>query len=489
MMRRVLSRSLLAALVVVLAAPPAQAYLHLSIPLNGQSVRLQWRTPTIRWHASNQGVPGVTSAQFQAAVARAFATWQAAPTATVSFEFGGSTPALPFQDDGLSVIGFLDEPDLDRVLGATGFLIDAVTGEILESDVFFNSAFSWSTAEGGDPARFDVESVAVHEIGHLLGLGHSAIGETELRPTGGRRVVASGTVMFPIAFDRGNIADRELQPDDVAGVSDLYPAAGFRAQTGIARGRVVRNGRGVLGAHVVAFNPRTGAVVGGFTLNEQGEFHIAGLAPGPHVIRVEPLDDAEVDSYFFNVNVDLDFQVTFLPRLLVAPAGGTGDRVEVAVTPKASSQVASVPAQMSPSRVAPARYAVPRGSPVVRDESPGEDTPGTPAHTTAASQSARPRAAASTTVVPTASWGIVERSAPAPARGIPSRDGPASAQSGWVFFGPPADEGALSCAGDGGCPDRRGDPAECSQTAGAAGAGEQNHTSCHDNGASSGRER
>jgi hypothetical protein len=486
MMRHAMFRILLAAL-VVLAAPPAHAYLHLSIPLNGQSARLKWNTTTIRWHASNQAVPGVTSVQFQAAVARAFATWQVVPTASISFEFGGITPALPFEDDGLSVVGFLDQPDLDRVLGATGFLIDAVTGEILESDVFFNSSFPWSTAEGGDPARFDVESVAVHEVGHLLGLGHSAIGETELRPTGGRRVLASGTVMFPIAFDRGNIADRELQPDDVAGVSDLYPAAGFRSETGIARGRVLQNGRGVLGAHVVAFNPRTGAVIGGFTLNEQGEFHIAGLTPGPHLIRVEPLDDAEVDSYFFNVNVDLDFQVTFFPRLLVAPAGGAGDRVEVAVTPKASSQVASVPAQMSPSRVATARYAVPRGTPGGHGGA-SDDAHSPPTLSSPTLESARPSGAASTGAVPTLGWGIAGPRTPRTNRDTSPRDGTPSALSGWVFFGPEPDDGSHSCTSGPECPESQGEAAACPLTGAAAGVGEV-HVGCHDHDVPSGHER
>src|SRR4029079_16284440 len=117
---------------------------------------------------------------------------------------------------------------------------------VVKSDVFFNSIFTWSTAAAGDASRFDLQSVATHEIGHFVGLGHSAIGETEIRPDGGRRVLASGAVMFPISLGRGVIADRTLQPDDIAGVSDLYPDGDFDGATGAISGRVVRNGTGVI---------------------------------------------------------------------------------------------------------------------------------------------------------------------------------------------------------------------------------------------------
>jgi hypothetical protein len=324
-------------LLVILAfltPQPAHAYLHLTFSVGSTQTPLKWDTSRVRWFATDRGEPGVSPSQFQTAVAAAFATWEAVPTASIAFQFVGVTSALPFDDDGISTLGFDAAPDLDRVLGATSFVVDVTTGEIVESDVFFNSIFTWSTAAAGEAGRFDLQSVATHEIGHFVGLGHSALGETEIRPDGGRRVLAGGAVMFPISLGRGITSDRTLQPDDIAGVSDLYPDGGFNDDTGAVTGRVLRSGRAVTGAHVVAFNPRTGALVGGFSLGEGGAFQIAGLAPGAHVIRVEPLDDADVDSFFSPAGIDVDFQVTLSPRLVVAPEGGASDRVEITVRPK-----------------------------------------------------------------------------------------------------------------------------------------------------------
>ena len=140
--------------------------------------------------------------------------------------------------------------------------------------------------------------------------------------------------MFPISLGRGSIADRVLEPDDIAGISDLYPAGGFEKSTGGVRGRVRRGTAAVIGAHVIAFNTRTRALVGGFSLGDDGEFQILGLRPGPYVVRVEPLDDADIDSFFDLDSIDIDFQVTYYPRLVVAPSGGVGPRVDVTVRPK-----------------------------------------------------------------------------------------------------------------------------------------------------------
>jgi hypothetical protein len=314
---------------------PAHGYLKLGVTTaSGQRTELRWTNTPVRYWTTNTGVPGVSAPAFQAAVARAFTTWEAVPTSTIAFQFAGFTDAPPFVEDNMSTLGFLDLPELERVLGATDFLVDNRTGEILESDIFFNAAFPWSVAPSGEPGRFDVESIAVHEIGHMIGLGHSALGETTLAGTG-RRVTAAEAVMFPIAFAAGNVEDRSLRADDIAGVSDLYPTAAFTSGTGTIGGRVTKNGRGIFGAHVVAFNPATRKLVASFTLDQNGVFAIAGLDPGAHVVRVEPLDDADVDSFFSAASAtDIDFRVAFFDRLVGVPAGGGALGITVAVSPK-----------------------------------------------------------------------------------------------------------------------------------------------------------
>jgi len=143
------------------------------------------------------------SADQAAAVERAFNSWQT-EIATDFDRVGPSlNPHLP--------IGWFrgDHGDGSPFDGAGNVLAHAFypppCGGSHAGKCHFDDAELWATAHGAN--QFDIETVALHEIGHLLGLTHSAV---------------AGSVMFPTYG--GQL--RDLQPDDINGIRSLYGRRG-----------------------------------------------------------------------------------------------------------------------------------------------------------------------------------------------------------------------------------------------------------------------
>src|SRR6478752_1803260 len=137
------------------------------------------------------------------AVRRALASWSA--VCPVAFQEVAVTASPDVR------VGWRPVPDADYDL--TGSTIahsdyppgcDFVTTVLPKPVHFDDSENRW--AVGRVDGAFDVESVALHEFGHILGLAHSS---------------ATDAVMAPTIDD--GVTRRVLSDDDVQGVRSLYP--------------------------------------------------------------------------------------------------------------------------------------------------------------------------------------------------------------------------------------------------------------------------
>lgn len=229
------------------------------------------------------------------AVRAAFAQWQSIPHTTIRFEEAGIlTGEIDVNtEDRTNVVYWvkgnngLFNRETASILGrAAVTLTSHIPGAavIAEADIALNGLeFDWLTDFSAKPGsrKLFVEGIALHEIGHLLGLAHSPIGGATMH------------FMTDAAGSSGVIAG--LSADEVAFADSTYGKAERVAALGAVRGAVKKNGVPVYGASVLLEDQNGNVVTGGITCRASrdgpdGHFLINGVPPGNYHLRALPLD-------------------------------------------------------------------------------------------------------------------------------------------------------------------------------------------------------
>lgn len=184
------------------------------------------------------------------------------------------TVSPPNAGDGISLVtisaenaalfGSSQSPGRTRVFYDSG-------GAIVEADIALNPNQLFSS--DGTPGTYDIESTFAHEIGHFLGLEHSAVIGATMQP----RQAKNGLYHLP-AFSQ-----RTLSDDDYAGARFLYgPRTGLCSISGKLMTSDFGRAQTVFGGHVFAEDVATGKILAGSITLANGDYHLVGLIPGAY---------------------------------------------------------------------------------------------------------------------------------------------------------------------------------------------------------------
>jgi hypothetical protein len=200
-----------ALVVALLAVGSASAFVLLSPPRTWDS------PPTVI--VDNRGQSSITDGDGGATATRnavtSNAAWNGAGSGTVVNAAIGSVAGWQL-GDGVPMLNFRDPEHVcnGNCLAATftGFFSDRGDGtfRIDDADIVTNPSKKLKWTSAGEPdgcaSEFFIEGVMVHEVGHLLGLGHTNVG---------------GATMFP-SVSACNNGPATTEADDEAGLNALY---------------------------------------------------------------------------------------------------------------------------------------------------------------------------------------------------------------------------------------------------------------------------
>ena len=204
----------LPALAALCTAPPAHAFDGAFVAIEGGT----WDVSggPIEYVLEPTGSDDVSDGSDLQALRDAFRAWQCVPGTSIRFVEGDRPgPANIDLSDGQNTL-FWDETGVfDLGPGTLGVTVGDTSGNRAAADIVFNGSDStWSSDDR--PSAVDIGAIAIHEIGHFLGLDHPCDRQ------GGQEVNCNGAELSVMAPTWNGELDRAPLDDDAAGVVALY---------------------------------------------------------------------------------------------------------------------------------------------------------------------------------------------------------------------------------------------------------------------------
>ncbi|MFH0767968.1 MAG: matrixin family metalloprotease [Chloroflexota bacterium] len=172
-----------------------------------------------KWHGTSPVVnyyinPNTTDcSDEEIAVRNAAATWTAVPNKNFALNYASATGASMYSANGFNEVLWRDYYSSSSSLAHAISWLDS-EGNLIEVDIEFNDYYPWSTAATPPAGQLDVQTVALHELGHWLKL-RDLYGNIPDYPQDVDKVM--------YGFGSDNETKRALHPADEAGIRWIYP--------------------------------------------------------------------------------------------------------------------------------------------------------------------------------------------------------------------------------------------------------------------------